>query len=309
MAGSSASIQDEANAAFDGTAGIHSNLRCFLERVTPVVKAHRLPVAPYLPPSNDYFGKIAHNNAFKYFYLGDLWNLFYQWSACGVGTSVCIAPGETIEQYFVPYLSSIELYTYKTNVPASQSMMYDRGFNEYSHHCMEDWTHGHQTPSHMSKVGVESKEELFFKYFEPDSPYERVPFVDKVYELYHTCPGLTALSSAELSPLSWMSVLWYPTGHVPAKNRKDLNTCFLTYHSLSPSEDNVSLDNVHASDHVTLDPFGLATYKLDAKVWASPNSGDEEHIASLFDAARSWLKKHGIHHNDFNHFSSRYCFT
>jgi hypothetical protein len=60
------------------------------------------------------------------------------------------------------------------------NMVYDKSFIEYNHHCAIAWTHGYQTPSHVSKVGVESKEELFFKYFEPDSPYERLPFVDKV---------------------------------------------------------------------------------------------------------------------------------
>lgn len=44
MAGSSANIQEEASAAFDETAMTHSNLRCFLDSVTPVVKAQ-----PYLP--------------------------------------------------------------------------------------------------------------------------------------------------------------------------------------------------------------------------------------------------------------------
>ena len=66
---------------------------------------------------NDYNGNIGYG--VKYFYLGDLWNSFYKWSACGVGTSVCFAPGETIEQYFVPYLSAMELYTNETNVPSS----------------------------------------------------------------------------------------------------------------------------------------------------------------------------------------------
>ncbi|OEL36498.1 hypothetical protein BAE44_0002479 [Dichanthelium oligosanthes] len=315
MEDSGASIQEEASAALDGTSGTHSNLRCFLDSVTPIVKAHRVPKAPHLPPSNDYHGNIADNNGVKCFYLADLWNLFYQWSACGVGTSVCIAPGETMEQYFVPYLSAIELYTNEANVPASQSshgwqndcnMVYDRRFNEYNQHGAVDWTHGYQTPSQVSKSGVESRGELVFKYFEPDSPYERVPFVDQVYKLYNKCPSLSSLSSVELSPSSWMSVFWYPTSHVlPAKNQKDLNTCFLTYHSLSTSEDNVALDSVHASDHVVLAPFGLATYKLDAKVWASPNSGDQEHIASLLNAARSWLKKHNIHHHDFSYFSYR----
>jgi hypothetical protein len=32
----------------------------------------------------------------------------------------------------------------------------------------------------MPTIGVEGKGELFFKYFEPDSPYERIPFADKV---------------------------------------------------------------------------------------------------------------------------------
>jgi hypothetical protein len=70
--------------------------------------------------------------------------------------------------------------------------------------------------------------------------------------------------------------------------------------------DIVALDSVQAFNDMALAPFGLATYKLDAEVWASPNSGDQEHIPSLFDAAQSWLKEHNIHHHDFNYFSQRY---
>ncbi|XP_066345550.1 uncharacterized protein [Miscanthus floridulus] len=302
MASSSAST----HAAVDGAAGTHSNLRCFLGSVTPVVKAHTFPMASYLPLSNGYYEKIA--DGVKAFYLGDLWNRFYEWSACGVGTSVCIAPGETVVQYFVPYLSAIQLYTNMTNVPTSQSMLYDGRFNQDNQYGALNWmdTHGYQAPSNMSTSGVESKGELFFKYFEPDSPYERIPFIDKVYDLCYGCPSLSSLSSAELSPSSWMSVFWYPTSRVPVKNQKDLNTCFLTYHTLSTCKDIVALDSVQAFNHMALAPFGLATYKLDAKVWASPNSGDQEHISSLFDAAQSWLKEHNIHHHDFNYFSQRY---
>ncbi|BAS90179.1 Os04g0528000, partial [Oryza sativa Japonica Group] len=72
-----------------------------------------------------------------------------------------------------------------------------------------------------------------FQYFECDSPYERMPLADKVYELCYNFPPLSYLSSIELSPSSWMSVFWYPIGHVPAMNKKDLTTCFLTYHSLN----------------------------------------------------------------------------
>jgi hypothetical protein len=50
----------------------------------------------------------------------DIWNRFYEWSTCGVGTSVCMAPDEIVVQYFVPYLLAIQLYTNMTNVPTSQ---------------------------------------------------------------------------------------------------------------------------------------------------------------------------------------------
>nr|CAB3485200.1 unnamed protein product [Digitaria exilis] len=91
--------------------------------------------------------------------------------------------------------------------------------------------------------------------------------MQRVHELYNNCPSIASLTSAELSPSSWIG-------------------------------------NASNSNHVALAPFGLATYKLDAKVWASPNSGDQKHIACLYDAAQSWLKKHGIYHYDFNFFSA-----
>jgi len=141
---------------------------------------------------NHYNGNIGYG--VKYFYLGDLWNSFYKWSACGVGTSVRIAPGDTIEQYFVPYLSAMEMIVSEIHDWHDDcSMVYDTRFNAYNQHGAIDWSHGYQTPPNMSKVGVESKGELVFKYFEPDSPYERVLFVDKVcgpnssnLSLYHS---------------------------------------------------------------------------------------------------------------------------
>ena len=70
--------------------------------------------------------------------------------------------------------------------------------------------------------------------------------------------------------------------------------------------DIVALDSVQAFNHMALAPFGLATYKLDAEVWASPNFGDQEHSSSLFNAAQLWLKEHNIYHHDFNYFFHRY---
>ncbi|XP_062227427.1 uncharacterized protein LOC133925556 [Phragmites australis] len=292
---------------FHGTTVTHSNLRCFLDTVTPIVKAHSM--VPFLPLQNGYVEKIA--DGVKCFYLGELWNRFYEWSACGVGTSVRLPSGETIVQYFVPYLSAIQLYTNRADFFPSQ-----RRFDEDNQHNVMDCLskYGCETPLHKSKIGDERpisicKGELFFKYFELDSPYERMPFADKVYELCYKFPALASLSSVELSPSSWMSVFWYPISHTPAKNPKDLNTCFLTYHSLSTSKEYVALNDGHAFDHVALAPFGLVTLKLDEKVWASPDTSDQEHIASLFSSAQSWIKKHQIYHHDFNYFSCSNTFA
>ncbi|KAL6903457.1 hypothetical protein ACP4OV_004270 [Aristida adscensionis] len=310
-----ASIELEANAISSEMEGIHSNLRCFLESVTPIVEAQKVPKAPFLPMPNSYRGK--NIDGVKCFNLGDLWNKFYEWSTCGVGTPVRLPSGQTVVQYFVPYLSAIELYTNSTDVPPPErslgshnedNMVRVRKFDEYKENGVINpmYRNGYETPSHMPKIGDEiptsiCKGKLFFKYVEHDSPYERIPLVDKVYELSCDCPDLASINSLELSPKSWMSIFWYPMGHVPTK-LKDLNTCFLTYHNLSTCEEYVPLENWGgASDHLALAPFGLITQKLDEKVWATPVSGDKEHISSLFSAAQSWLKKNNIYHHDFNY--------
>lgn len=49
-----------------------------------------------------------------YFNLGDLWDLFNEWSAYGVGVPILFPGGETVVQYYVPYLSAIQIYTTKS---------------------------------------------------------------------------------------------------------------------------------------------------------------------------------------------------
>jgi len=50
----------------------------------------------------------------EYFTLQDLWDCYYEWSAYGAGTPVMLEDGETVTQYYVPYLSAIQLYTNKS---------------------------------------------------------------------------------------------------------------------------------------------------------------------------------------------------
>lgn len=48
------------------------------------------------------------------FNLEDLWECYNEWSAYGIGTPLHLNNGDTIMQYYVPYLSAIQLFTNKS---------------------------------------------------------------------------------------------------------------------------------------------------------------------------------------------------
>lgn len=45
-----------------------------------------------------------------YFVLGDLWEAFKEWSAYGAGVPLILNDTDSVVQYYVPYLSGIQLY-------------------------------------------------------------------------------------------------------------------------------------------------------------------------------------------------------
>lgn len=48
------------------------------------------------------------------FNLGDLWDRYAEWSAYGAGAEVLLHDGDRVDQYYVPYLSAIQIYTNKS---------------------------------------------------------------------------------------------------------------------------------------------------------------------------------------------------
>jgi hypothetical protein len=52
-----------------------------------------------------------------YFNLGDLWDSFDEWSAYGAGVHLTLNGDESVVQYYVPYLSAIQLYTVPSRRP------------------------------------------------------------------------------------------------------------------------------------------------------------------------------------------------
>ena len=54
--------------------------------------------------------KTSDSERQPYFVLGDLWETFKEWSAYGAGVPLLLNNTDGVVQYYVPYLSGIQLY-------------------------------------------------------------------------------------------------------------------------------------------------------------------------------------------------------
>ncbi|KAL8267310.1 hypothetical protein R6Q59_004654 [Mikania micrantha] len=304
-----------------------SNLQCFLDSTTPIVRSQFLSKSEILN-----LNRLWHpweREDVEFFTLCDLWGCFDEWSAYGAGVPIKVtgAEDETIIQYYVPYLSAIQIFT------SNSSANYLR--EETDSETRDSFSDTFSDESESEKVsrwdGCSSEEgvfdqetqfhssdrlgQLYFQYFDKTTPYGRVPLVDKVCSLSKKYPGLMLLRSVDLSPASWMAVAWYPIYHIPmGRTIKDLSTCFLTYHTLSSSFQDLDIEDQNGSlnrkrkegEGIHLPPFGLASYKMQGDIWISGN--DHEKLVALVSVADSWLRQLGVQHHDFNHFlGNRRC--
>lgn len=56
-------------------------------------------------------GLRTHDDSFHpYFILDDLWESLKEWSAYGAGVPLVLSGGDSVVQYYVSYLSAIQLY-------------------------------------------------------------------------------------------------------------------------------------------------------------------------------------------------------
>ncbi|XP_038982814.1 uncharacterized protein LOC103697215 isoform X1 [Phoenix dactylifera] len=302
----------------------HSNLQSFINSTTPSVPSHTLPKRSledwnslWLPAGRD---------TVECFNLRDLWGQYTEWSAYGAGAEVLLHGGDIVDQYYVPYLSAIQIYTNKSRA-SSRNGASNCWSNGSAYRTLVDPRGSAvQEDAGLHHEGIRRAQEqfgyLYFEFIENNTPFGRPPLLEKVRELASIHPGLMSFESAELSPASWMSVAWYPIYHIPARPKvKDLSACFLTYHKLTSScQDhmqgstaegvsctrggNRSSSSEGKSNHIALYPFGLATYRARGKLWTNPESGDDERVVSLYNAADSWLRQLEVVHNDFNFFST-----
>ncbi|KAL4202712.1 hypothetical protein AMTRI_Chr02g222480 [Amborella trichopoda] len=288
---------------------MQSNLECFLDCITPVVPARLLPKTSLR--SLNRLWQPWDKETVEYCSLGDLWNRYDEWSAYGAGTPIVLNSEESVIQYYVPYLSAIQIYTsnsYRGERDEFGDSVMEIEENEnmwrWWDASSEDFVFEQDNLWHLrDRLGY-----LYFQYFERSAPYGRIPLMDKINEAARGFPGLMSLKSVDLSPASWMAVAWYPIYHIPTvRTVKDLSACFLTYHTLSSSfQDSGEQDNEareRKGEGMALPPFGMATYKMQGDVWMCAESRDRERMISLLSAADSWLKQLGVRHHDFDYFT------
>ncbi|KAJ7943114.1 Protein of unknown function (DUF789) [Quillaja saponaria] len=242
-----------------------SNLVRFLQSVTPSV-----PVQ-YLSKTNMRGRRKCDVEFQPYFVLGDLWESFEEWSAYGAGVPLVLNNIDSVIQYYVPYLSGIQIYgdlmrsSAISRRPGEDS---DSDFQDSSsdgscdceperglNYLREQRNHHHlpnEVPLRMDNLSlrdqrmvlqenfssdegesVNSQGHLLFEYLERDPPYSREPLADKILDLAFHFPELKKLRSCDVLPSSWISVAWYPIYRIPTgPTLKDLDACFLTYHYL-----------------------------------------------------------------------------
>ncbi|CAI9772549.1 unnamed protein product [Fraxinus pennsylvanica] len=263
----------------------------------------------------------------EYFSLSDLWNSYDEWSAYGAGVPIHLANSQNLVQYYVPYLSAIQIFTSNSREEAESACETRDSFSDSFSDENESVSEKLLTWDGCSSEEVVLEQDNFwhpneqlgylnFEYIEKSSPYGRVPLTAKIRGIGRRYPGLMSLRSVDLSPASWMAVAWYPIYHIPmGRSNKDLSTCFLTFHTLSSTFQDMELEDDSVSterkkrkegDRISLPPFGLATYKMYGDVWVSDKDGeDQEKLVSLFNIADSWLKQLSVDHHDFKYFARR----
>ncbi|XP_022846610.1 uncharacterized protein LOC111369358 isoform X1 [Olea europaea var. sylvestris] len=225
------------------------NLERFLESITPSVPASHLSKTTIR-------GLKTSNVEFQpYFVLGDLWESFKEWSVYGAGVPLIMNDSDSVVQYYVPYLSGIQLYVDHSKSSAKSRQLgeesdsdsfadsssdrssdcgLDRGGLNYSsqQHCYR--CQSSDNPLSIDRLSVSDQNMAFqegfssdegepgssqgcllFEYLERDQPYSREPLADKIYDLAFRYPELKTLRSCDLLHSSWISVAWYPIYRIP----------------------------------------------------------------------------------------------
>ncbi|KAG4174309.1 hypothetical protein ERO13_A11G112700v2 [Gossypium hirsutum] len=309
-----------------------TNLDRLMESVTPFVPAHCFSEAQLKGQET------REVDLRSYYWLGDLWECFSEWSVYGVGVPLLLNGSDSVKQYYVPYLSGLQLYvdphqprrtsdigdaesSREISSAGSSDSETDRrvkgGIDGARVHHNSQRTNGSPMSTSSDEVEVgKSNGLLVFEYFEQEQPHHRKPLYDKISSLASQFPEIRMYRSCELLPASWISVAWYPIYRIPmGPTLQNLDASFLTFHSLSTrSQSKNQLEysasssrkacGVDPSSNISLPVFGLASYKLRGSILTPGGIQESQQASSLLQAADNWLQCLRVRHPDFQFFIS-----
>ncbi|KAJ8444954.1 hypothetical protein Cgig2_029148 [Carnegiea gigantea] len=277
-----------------------TNLDRFLEYTTPLVPAQHFS-------KTSMKGWRTQGDEFRsYFVLGDLWESFKEWSAYGAGVPLLLNGSDSVVQYYVPYLSGIQLYI----DPSKPSLRMRRPGEESDESSRETSSDGSSDCEieRVSSLGMWSQQELavstlqemkglslqskpsngssssegesssfpgvlVFEYLEHDAPYSREPLADKA-----------SFSALNFLPLPFC-----------AQNEWQCH-----YGSCArevPNGFDMALE-------LSLPIFGMACYKFKISVWDQNGVDECQRANSLLQAADEWLRLLNVNHPDYKFFVS-----
>ncbi|KAK9161661.1 hypothetical protein Syun_008002 [Stephania yunnanensis] len=267
-----------------------TNLDRFLESTAPLVLAQRFSKMSLRGLRN------GDARCDLYFNLGDLWESFKEWSAYGAGVPLVLNESDYVVQYYVPYLSAIQLYVNPSATPSWSSRIIDDLVLERIY-----------------------TRRLVRRVMSP----ERHHLARKVR--IATCIGHQNFSTwreiRHTAENPWQ--IRYPIYRIPTgPTLQDLDACFLTFHSLSTPITCTRNGQAEACDSnyrkvgttsdtctkVQLPAFGLASYKFRGSVWSPTDHTESQQASSLLHEADKWLRSLQVYHPDFRFFISHTTF-
>lgn len=269
-----------------------TNLDSFLDSVTPIVAAQKSSETNVR--GSQIGGKTGVH---PYYCLGDLWETFREPSAYGAGVPLLLFGRHPTTQYYVPFLSGMQLYIDPQNPHTNLRR---------ANFVLDGTSALMKSNREKCVMKLSSGPSLVFEYMEQEQPRARRPLADKVSNLASQFPELINYRSCDLSPSSWICVAWYPIYRIPVgPTLKDLDASFLTFHSLSTQAgDGEEVDA--CGSKVRLPVIGVASYKLKGSIISpyGPQECDQEN--ALFESATNWL--HHLHAllPDYQFFLNRY---
>ncbi|KAL6515948.1 hypothetical protein OROGR_019253 [Orobanche gracilis] len=185
-----------------------TNLDRLMESVTPFVQAR------YLSEVNPRGRRAREVDSLPFFYLEDLWEFFSEWSYYGAGVPLLLNGKDKIEQYYVPFLSGIQLYT-DPEYPSSRLRGPTEGIEAESYMLRNG-----SNMQRLNKISLGDKSAVSsvssevahsyglpsFQFLEYEQPYNRRPLADKISLLASEFPELSKYKSCDLLPTSWICV-------------------------------------------------------------------------------------------------------